>query len=134
MILQSFYAKQYFCDTISILHPLLYKHFSPLSLHMQVKSMVFQVNCIGSNTTWFNEMNFGLNHTAGAGSIARPVDMQSSAMTTVVRLTPTTVTVSTYRHISRSTCPLPSLSFGWVCIQARWRSCPPGWGIEKRNV
>ena len=27
-----------------------------------------------------NEMNFVMNHASGAGSIARPVDQQSSAM------------------------------------------------------
>ena len=27
----------------------------------------------GPDTTWANEMNFDMNHTPGAGSIARPV-------------------------------------------------------------
>ena len=31
-------------------------------------------------TTWANEMNFIMNHAPGAGSIARPVDQQSSAL------------------------------------------------------
>ena len=36
---------------------------------------------------WANEMNFVMNHVAGAGSIARPVDQQSSAIT-VPRMPP----------------------------------------------
>ena len=28
---------------------------------------------IGPETTWVNEMNFGLKHAPGAGSITRPV-------------------------------------------------------------
>ena len=34
----------------------------------------------GPGTTWANELNFVLNHAPGAGSIARPVDQQSSAL------------------------------------------------------
>ena len=34
--------------------------------------------CLG--TIWANEMNFVMNHAPGAGSIARPVDQQSSAL------------------------------------------------------
>ena len=34
----------------------------------------------GPGTTWANKINFVLNHTAGAGSFARPVDQQSSAL------------------------------------------------------
>ena len=29
---------------------------------------------------WANEMNFGRNHAQGAGLIAQPVDLQSSAL------------------------------------------------------
>ena len=28
---------------------------------------------------WYDEMNFGMNHAPGAGSIAQAVDMQPSA-------------------------------------------------------
>ena len=28
----------------------------------------------GPGTTWVDEMNFGMNHVPGAGSMARPVD------------------------------------------------------------
>ena len=31
-------------------------------------------------TTWANELNFAMNHDPNAGSIARPVDQQSSAL------------------------------------------------------
>ena len=31
-------------------------------------------------TTWANEINFGMNHAPGAGSIAQPVDLQSNAL------------------------------------------------------
>ena len=34
----------------------------------------------GPGTTWDDEMNFVMNHAPGAGSIARPVDQQSSAL------------------------------------------------------
>ena len=33
-----------------------------------------------SRPTWVNEMNIAMNHAPGAGSIARPVDQQSSAL------------------------------------------------------
>ena len=33
-----------------------------------------------SGTTWANEMHCGMNHAPGAGSIARPVDLQPSAI------------------------------------------------------
>ena len=29
----------------------------------------------GQETTWANDMKIGINHSIGAGSIARPVDM-----------------------------------------------------------
>ena len=34
----------------------------------------------GPGTTWADEMNFVLNHAPGAGSLARPVHQQSSAL------------------------------------------------------
>ena len=34
----------------------------------------------GRGTTWDNEMNFVMNHDPSAGSIARPVDQQPSAL------------------------------------------------------
>ena len=34
----------------------------------------------GPGITWANEMNLVMNHAPGAGSIARPVDLQSSAL------------------------------------------------------
>ena len=34
----------------------------------------------GPWTNWANEMNIVMNHAPGAGSIARPVDQQSSAL------------------------------------------------------
>ena len=34
----------------------------------------------GPRTTWANEMNFIMNYAPGVGSIARPVDQQSSAL------------------------------------------------------
>ena len=37
-------------------------------------------------TTWTNDMTVNMNHAPGAGSIARPVDLQSSMLTTVSRL------------------------------------------------
>ena len=30
---------------------------------------------IGPGATWANEMNFGMNHTPGAGSFAQPDDL-----------------------------------------------------------
>ena len=33
-----------------------------------------------SGTTWANEMNLVMNHDPGAGSIARPVDPQSTTV------------------------------------------------------
>ena len=38
----------------------------------------------GQGTTWASELNFVMNHTPGAGSIAGPVDQQSSTLTTVL--------------------------------------------------
>ena len=35
---------------------------------------------IGPGTTWANEMNFVMKHAPGAGSIAQPVDKQSSEL------------------------------------------------------
>ena len=32
--------------------------------------------CPGPGTTWANEVNFGMNHAPGVGSIAQPVDLQ----------------------------------------------------------
>ena len=32
------------------------------------------------DSAWANEMNFVMNHAPGAGSLARPVDQQSSAV------------------------------------------------------
>ena len=34
----------------------------------------------GSGTTWANDMPFVMNHDPGAGSLARPIDLQSSAL------------------------------------------------------
>ena len=34
----------------------------------------------GLGTTWANEMNLGMKHAIGAGSLARPVDLQSSVL------------------------------------------------------
>ena len=34
----------------------------------------------GLRTTWANAMNFVMNNASGAGSIARPVDQQSSML------------------------------------------------------
>ena len=34
----------------------------------------------GLGTTWANEMNIGVNHAPHAGSIARPVDLQSNTL------------------------------------------------------
>ena len=48
--------------------------------------MVFQatiLHCkavLGWGATWANEINFGMNHAPVAGSIAQPVDQQSSAL------------------------------------------------------
>ena len=40
-------------------------------------------SALGGNTgpgiIWANEMNFGMNHTPGSGSVTQPVDLQSSA-------------------------------------------------------
>ena len=33
-----------------------------------------------SGSTWADEMNFAMNHAPGVGSIARPVDQQSSTL------------------------------------------------------
>ena len=38
------------------------------------------VKYTGLGTTWGNEMKSAMNHDPGAGSIARPVDQQSSAL------------------------------------------------------
>ena len=34
----------------------------------------------GPGTTWANEMNVNINHALGAGSLAQPVDLQSSVL------------------------------------------------------
>ena len=34
----------------------------------------------GTGTTWATEMNFVMNHASGVGSIARPVDQQSTVL------------------------------------------------------
>ena len=36
---------------------------------------------LGRKQTWTNEMNSGMKHAPGAGSIARPVDLQSAIKT-----------------------------------------------------
>ena len=38
----------------------------------------------GIRTSWANEINFGINHAPGAGSIAGPIDRQSSIPKTVL--------------------------------------------------
>ena len=46
-------------------------------------------------TTWANEMNFGRTHAPGAGSIAQPVDLQSSSLL-LYHASPTPPNISKY--------------------------------------
>ena len=44
-------------------------------------AIIVQCKAILGRRTWTNdEMNFGMSHASGAGSIARPVDLQNSAL------------------------------------------------------
>ena len=43
-------------------------------------AMIMHCKAILSGTIWASEMNFDMNHALGAGSIARPVDLQSSSL------------------------------------------------------
>ena len=57
--------------------------------HMVLSEWGFRPNSAGKGytglgTTWDNEMNFVMNNAPGAGSIAPPVDQQSSQYTTTV--------------------------------------------------
>ena len=47
-----------------------------------LKATILQckVGYTGLGITWANEMNFVMDHTPGAGSIATPVDQQSSTL------------------------------------------------------
>ena len=54
--------------------------FDAMILHLQ--------GYTGPGTTWTNEKNFVMNYAFGAGLITRPVDQQSSALTTVPQMIP----------------------------------------------
>ena len=53
---------------------------------------------ISEITTWANEMNFVMNHAPGAGSIARPVGQQSSALPLYHGCPPPDTQVLTYNR------------------------------------
>ena len=55
-------------------------------------------------TTWANEMNFGMHHALGAGSGARPVELLSSALPvcyylTCLNIKPFYMSIHLYQHL-----------------------------------
>ena len=50
------------------------------SINNVLRPQIYTVRLYRTGVSWDNEMNFGINHAPGAGSIARLTDLQSSAL------------------------------------------------------
>ena len=55
----------------------------------------------GLGKTWANEMSVGMNHAPGAGSIARPADLQTSALILCHGCLNTWLLISSHQTLSK---------------------------------